>query len=247
MDTFFLAHLTDLANRSRNRGCYTFSDFLNPEEQSVLLQNKKTLFPFSLFGGADGTERQMARFGSEETLGYVQDFPIVCLLVSPKNQKFADTLSHRDFLGTVTGTGIERGQVGDIVIRENNAYIFVNEKVAPYLCEELQTVKHTAVRCTLCSRMPEGALYQTETVRRNSASERLDCIIAAVWHASRNEAGNWIAAKKVFVNGAQCENNSAAVKPDDVISVRGKGKFKYTGVEGNTKKGRISFSAEVYK
>ena len=247
MDSFFIAHLQDLADRSRNRNCYTFSDFLNPEEQSILLQNKKKLSPFSLFGGTEGTERQMARFGSEETLGYQQEFPIVCLLVSPKNRKFADSLSHRDFLGTLMGTGIERSQIGDIVIRENEAYVFVNEKIVPYLCEELQTVKHTTVCCSVCEKLPGGTLFQTETVRRIAASERLDCIIGAIWHASRSEAGNWITAKKVFVNGAQCENNSAVIKPYDVISVRGKGKFRYVGVEGNTKKGRISFAAEIYK
>lgn len=247
MDTFFLEHLTDLAQRSRNRDCYTFSDFLNPEEQSILLNSKKTLFPFSLFGGVEGAERQMARFGSEDTLGYTQDFPIVCLRVAPKNQKFADTLSHRDFLGTLMGTGIDRRQIGDIILRENEAYIFVGDKVAPYLCDELQTVKHTSISCAICDTPPACALFQTETVRLIAASERLDCIIGAVWHASRSEAGAWIAAKKVFINGAQCENNAKMIKTDDVISVRGKGKFRFTGITGNTKKGRITFTVELYK
>ena len=247
MDPFFLAHLEDLAERSRKQDCFTFSGFLNPEEQSLLHQNKNTLSPFSLFGGTQGAERQVARFGSEDVLGYTVDFPIVCLRVSPKNRKFADALTHRDFLGTLMGTGIDRGQVGDIVLRENEAYIFVLDTIAAYLCQEVETVKHTSVSCAVCETVPEGALFQTVPVRGNAASERLDCIIGAVWHLSRQEANALIAAKKVFINGALCENNARSLKEDDVVSVRGHGKLAFRGVTGNTKKGRITFSAEIYK
>ena len=61
----------------------------------------------------------MVRFGSPDSLGYDEAFPIVLLHISPVQKKFSDTLTHRDFLGSVIGLGIERTKLGDIIVRDN--------------------------------------------------------------------------------------------------------------------------------
>ena len=83
MEPFLLEHLKDLSRRSERQGCFVFSDFLTPEEQSALHRIKKEIGPFSLFGGVPGAERQMARFGDPAELGYEEDFPIACVRISP--------------------------------------------------------------------------------------------------------------------------------------------------------------------
>ena len=54
-----------------------------------------------------------------------------------------------------------------------------------------------------------------------------------------------IEAGKVFVNGKLISSNGYNVKEDDVISVRGYGKFIYRKVISQTKKGRLL--VEIHK
>ena len=220
---------------------------MTPEELGVLQRMKGSLGSFTLFGGAEGTERCMARFGCEETLGYTEPFPIVCLRIRPKGEKFADALTHRDFLGALMHTGIDRGRIGDIIVRGTTAYVFVHETVAEFLTENVTKVRHTAVDTETADVLPEGELFRRVPFEGIAASARLDCIAGAVFRLSRGASSALLAEQKIFVNGSVCENASYTVKPGDVISVRGKGKFRFTGISSATKKGRAVFTAELYQ
>ena len=120
-EALLIKRFKELENRSYNRGVYEYSDFLNMYEQDLLFKNINT--SFSLFGGYENAERQIAVFGNEEEFGYSPSYPIVCILVSPLMQKFADDLTHRDFLGSVLGLGIKRETIGDIIIKNNTGSI----------------------------------------------------------------------------------------------------------------------------
>ena len=242
-----MEHLADLADRSRAKSIYTYSGFLSPEEQSRLLEHRRELSPFMLYGGADGTERNMARFGSENDLGYTEPFPIVCLISVPLNPRFADALTHRDVLGAVMNLGIERENVGDIVIRENACYLFCTRKLAPYLTENLTKIRHTDVRTEICQTLPEGELYQTEPMRLTVSSLRLDCVAGAAVKLSRSKISDLIREKKVFIGGAVCEKPDAILGEGNVFSVRGFGKFRLATLDGTSKKGKNVITVERYK
>ena len=238
----------ELARRSE-RGCYfTFTDFLGLAEQSVLAECEGALrgYKYDTFGGVSGAERIMVRFGDREEIGYEQPFPIVCIKAQPRSEKFADRLTHRDFLGALLNLGIERDRIGDIAIKDNVGYIFVSEEIAPFIISSLLRVKHTDVRLDTVSEIPEGELYRTELRRIQVASERLDAIIARTYSLSREDAQALFAKKLVFVGGRLCESVSKTPRLDDKISVRGHGRFIYRGVTGLTKKGRLNVSVEVY-
>lgn len=241
-----MEHLTDLSDRSEQKGIYTFSDFLSADEQSKLLERKKQFTAFCLFGGADGTERNMVRFGSEDAVGYTQDFPIVCLKAEPLNVKFAQTLTHRDYLGSIMALGLERSALGDIVVREHEAYIFCEEKLADYIMENLTRVKGTDIRINFCSDLPEGSLYQTQPLRFTVSSLRFDCLASAALRLSRGHTQDLFREKKVFLNGAVCEKPDTLLTPGDVFSVRGYGKFRFREISGQSKKGKIVAQIEKY-
>lgn len=54
-----------------------------------------------------------------------QDFPIDAVKIS-YNKKFSTEMSHRDYLGSILGLGIDRSKVGDILVL--TAVPFVNVK-----------------------------------------------------------------------------------------------------------------------
>ena len=126
---------TELANKSYNAGIYLFTDFLGLAEQAVFNEAKAAFrhIPYTAFGGAAGAERIMIRFGDTESFGYTEDFPIVCIKAEPVSQKFADKLTHRDFLGAILNLGIQRSTLGDIPIIDNVGYIFAKEDIAPFI------------------------------------------------------------------------------------------------------------------
>ncbi len=236
MDSMFIKHIFDLSRRSVDG--YTFTPFLGLDEQSEIQKNVKELEKFVSFGGCEGCERTVFRFGNKEDLGYEVDFPIVCINAKPVLKKFADELSHRDFLGALMNLGIERSNIGDIVVKNNEAYIFVLKKMAAYVRENLTKVKHTVIKCEITDKLPDGKLFETESEKIIVASRRIDCIIAEMFNLSRTKCNELFSAQKVFVNGRLNENNSYTAKDGDIISVRGFGRFILSGETGTTKKGR---------
>ena len=238
----------ELANKSYNSGIYIFTDFLGLAEQAVFNEAKSTFYgvKYTEFGGAVGAERKIVRFGDEECLGYTENFPIVCIKAEPVSQKFADKLTHRDFLGAILNLGIERSKLGDIPIIDNVGYIFAKEEIAPFIMAELRKVKHTDMKLSIIDTLPEGELYKTERRKIQAASERIDAVVARVFNLSREESKSLFLKRLVFADGKLCENTSYIPKENEVISVRGHGRFIYLGYETTTRKGKLNIEVEVY-
>lgn len=102
--------IRELADKSYNQNQYTFTGFLGLAEQDALWQVEREVkfAGITLYGGREEAERKLLRFGSEAELGYEQPFPICCIRIRPLSAKFADKLSHRDYLGALMNLGIER-------------------------------------------------------------------------------------------------------------------------------------------
>ena len=234
--------------RKSEKGYFTFTDFLGLGEQTVFarLLSDNPGIRYAAFGGAEGTERKIFRFGDEEELGYSEPFPIATVRCRPKSQKYAERLTHRDFLGAILNLGIERSLIGDIVIRENESFIFVKEEMADYVARSLERIRHTDVIAEISDTLPEGELFKTERVRIQASGERIDAVVAKVYHLSRDDSQSLIAKGLVFVNGALCEKDSRAPKEGDVISVRGHGRFIYRGYETLSKKGKMNIEVDLY-
>ena len=237
----------ELARRSE-QGYFTFTDFLGLAEQSALNEIKGEIrgIAYSAFGGAEGTERVMIRFGSPEELGYEEQFPIVPLMIKPKSEKFADRLTHRDFLGALMSLGIERTVLGDIVIRDNVGYLFAKEDIAAYIIDSLTEIKHTAVTVSIAEKLPEGELFKTEMRRIQLSGERLDAVLAKTFSLSREDAQRLFGRGLVFVNGRETSSVSYAPKVGDRITARGYGRLIYHGVDSTSKKGKLNVSVEIY-
>ena len=238
---------SELARRSDAQATFTFTDFLGLAEQSVLKTMGRELrgVKIELFGGTDGCERLVARFGSEEELGYVEDYPIACIKALPKNKKYAEALTHRDYLGAILNLGIERETLGDIAITEDATYIFALSGIADFIISNLARVRHTDLILSL-SEPPSEALFRTEERKVQVSSERLDAVIARVYSLSREDAQGLFVKRLVFADGREIQSSSYSPKEGEIISVRGHGRFVYIGQVGTTRKGRLNVAVMVY-
>ena len=142
--------------------------------------------------------------------------------------------------------GIERSVLGDIIIKDNTAYVFVKEDMVEYIKSELVRVKHTDVSVNLADSLPDGELYKTEEKTVQISSERLDAVIARVYNLSREDAQRLFAKSLVYASGKEITSTSYSPKENEKISVRGYGRFIYRGFTSNTKKGRLNVLVEIY-
>ena len=249
--------LSELSNLAYSHDIVTYSDFLNLNELNILhsMPKDRLYTKFVTFGGYGLAERQMAAFlpdalslrgemswCSEEEWG---DYPFDILRISPLHAKYAEQLTHRDYLGTILGLGIERAKIGDILVDGTDAVVFVHRTLQSFLMEELTRVRHTQVLVKEISREDFQYEPKYEEIRGTVASVRLDSLLSLAFSASRTKLSGLIEGAKVFVNGKLITTNSYQLKENDVISVRGYGKFRYNGTGAKTKKNRIYVS--VYK
>ena len=155
-------------------------------------------------------------------------------------------MTHRDFLGSLVGLGIKRETLGDIIINNNKGYLFCLESIAPFIIDNLTKVKHTSVSCSICEELPKNILPEPTEKTVIVSSLRLDGIISGVYNISRSKSSALIDSERVFINGKLSKSNSFPLKEDDIVSVRGHGRFRFKEISGDTRKGRIRIVCEVY-
>ena len=233
-------HLLDLCRRSERNHEWAYSGFLSPAEQEDFLRFPDSAgFSFTFEGGYPEAERRILVAGDENSLGYPAEPPVRILHVAPASLKFAEEMTHRDYLGAILGLGIERTLIGDILIREKQAWFFCLDSAADYLVSSLKQVRRTTVTAERCAADPPELQPRFEPVRLNVASERLDALLSALTGLSRGQAAGLFSSEKVFVNGRIVTDKSFRLKEGDVLSVRGFGKAAYDGIDRETRKNRL--------
>ena len=247
----------ELSRTAYQRDIITYSDFLNLNEQNILhtLPKDRLFTRFVSFGGYGMAERQMAafipdalylRWGKKDVDPEVVPYPFCALKISPLNKKFAENLSHRDYLGAVLNLGIERAKTGDILIDGESALLFAHKDLTELICRELTRVRHTSVRAEV---IPVSEIHYTpvfEEIKGTVASVRLDSLLALAFSSSRTRLTGLIEGAKVYVNGRLITSNGYQPAEGDVVSVRGMGKFRFDSIGARTRKNRIMVVIHKY-
>lgn len=235
--------LNELAKRASYTGAPQYSRFLGP---SAFGAAKTAAYENGvqgiLFGGYPDAERCMVgyAFSQEEMF-----FPLVCVRAR-WNVRYA-SCGHRDLLGALMGLGVVREAYGDILVDEDQAYIFVTEEIASYVLANLESAGRAKLKLDIVEisdlKLPEP---KGRAIRITTASDRLDCVIAEAYDLSRADV------KKRIQSGDVKRNHIEEMRPDipvaegDILSVRGSGRVKVLSVDGQTRKGRLAMQVFVY-
>ena len=202
--------LIDTANKAYRQNIYTYTNFLSMSELDTYYRTLPELsfIHSEAFGGSASCERQIVRFGSPDDFGFDEPYPIDCIKISPLLRKFADDLTHRDFLGAILNLGIERSLIGDILIRDNVGYLFCLSHISTFIMENLIKIKHTNVKCEPAAPDTDDFAPVLEDLELICASARIDAVTASITKLSRSKAVELFRTQKIFVNGKCMENNS---------------------------------------
>lgn len=240
------ARIADLIGRAKRTGFYTYTDFLEePALTDALRAAKAADVSAVTYGGASYSTRRMVRFGEDGSYGDAE-FPLRVLAILPKGEKFAEEMTHRDYLGALLALGIERTSVGDLLIDGKCAWVAVEAPLADFVLRSLDRVGRTAVICRMCEAFPEALAPKTEEIRLTIPSLRLDAVLSRLWHLSREDSQLLFARGLVTCFGRTVEKCTYTPKEGDVIAVKGYGKVTIRSFPGETKRGRIVVIADKF-
>jgi RNA-binding protein YlmH len=235
-EKILLARVQDAIRHTEQKSSDKYLGFLDQHMRRSVqsLLNGLRFENYCFFGGYEEAERVFVGFFPDYEKPYTKNFPISSAKIS---WKFGE-LNHRDFLGSILSLGIERDKIGDIIFSEQHCFVFAESAMCNLILQTLTKVGGTGVSCEISDGSNVFKNQEYKEIRSTIASNRLDCVVAAICNKSRNESENMIFSGKVSVDFRQTENNSQKINMRSTISIRQHGRFEIMGIDSLNKKGK---------
>lgn len=243
-DKLLAAKVLDAAEMSEEKYMDKFTFFLDDHQQmlcrrvlgSVCFDN------YRFFGGYDTAQRKALGTFAPYSEPESTEFPIKAFTFSYRK---ADHLTHRDFLGSLMSLGIERDTVGDIIVSEGRAVVFVCDSVASSV-GAVDKVGRVGVKVGEGFELADIPVQEYRDLSGTVASLRLDSVLSLALRISREKAANLIRTTGADVNYITVYSPNTRLSGGDVFSVRGYGKFRLDDEGTATKKDRIFITVKMY-
>ena len=220
--------------------------FLNPHQRSLVIKN---IYPtrdmlVSFEGGYPDAERTLYVCRPEYAEFDISDL-ISVIKISGRD---LGGLTHRDYLGSLMGLGITRENIGDILVSDTGAFVFVKAEIADYIINNLDKIGRRGIKTEICA-CCDAAIPKPKykEIKGTVSSTRLDSILSLAAGISRGRAVELIGQGVVSVNWEIQESVSARLGEGDLISVRGIGRMRVLELGGITRKGRYVITVAKYE
>ncbi|MBR3163301.1 MAG: hypothetical protein IKF17_04300 [Clostridia bacterium] len=252
-DKVLLSFIIDKIKFVETRNSIESTNFLNLYQVS-LVENflKKIKYSnYSFWGGYEMAERKVLILYPERCNQimlnkYFLKIMSVIRIKLPETEK--GKYNHRNYLGGIIKTGLDREKIGDILVKDDGADIIALEEIKEYLIQELPLLKRFANSQISLQSIEELDIVipKIEEIKIIIPSLRLDNFVSDLAKTSRNKAVDFIKNERVFVNGKLETKVSKQIKIGDIITIRGKGRFVVKEFSGNTRSGRTIAVIEKY-
>jgi RNA-binding protein YlmH len=241
---YFTAKIEDLIRRVANGEQTVFSGFLTGEEAGeAAAVCKRNHAPYFLYGGYEESERKILAVSEYDADLLKQCFPITLLQLVGGD---LSQLTNRDVLGALMATGIRRDVLGDIVVRDGQALVFVAEHIKEFLMQNITSVGRQTVKLAEAPAVYTIPAPHFEHIRTTVASLRVDAVVGGLGRVSREQANRLIEGKLVSINHSIIEKRTKDVCAGDCIVIRGMGKWIVDECDALTKKGRAVLVCRKY-
>ncbi|MDO5548581.1 MAG: YlmH/Sll1252 family protein [Eubacteriales bacterium] len=244
-----LTRVLEKADTCREKCYVTSTRFLDMREAALAeeLLHQSGEHRWRFVGGHTDAERRVIVFLPdylEELEADSEDMPITAIRCT-KNK--ADTLTHRDYLGSLMGLQIKRECIGDILIGDHGADIVVLKEIAPFLLLNYTKAgrKNLSTEEIPLSRLIVPVPKVTH-IRDTVASLRLDAVCASLFRIPRTRAVEAIKGGRVFLNQRPCMQPDREIREGDKITLRGLGRGEVDEILGESRKKRIVISLKKF-
>lgn len=155
---------------------------------------------------------------------------------------------HRDYLSGIMKLGIEREKIGDIIVSDSFADIIVFKENVEYFLNNLKLLTRFR-KCEISEIKLKDIYIKEEKFEEISiivTSMRLDNFVSDLANTSRTKANELINFGRVLINYEEAYKSSKQISINDIITIRGKGKFIVAAIERKTKSDKFVVKIKKY-
>ena len=253
-DKLLISKMLDKIELSKSKNKIENTDFLDMYQKHLLekILKQEKVENYIISGGVEDTERNTIIFYPEKLKvvaenNYKKILPIVCIRINLPKEMYGK-YSHRDYLGGLMKLGIKREKVGDILVFNDGADILILDEISKFLFNNISSLTRfskSKIEKINIENIRKKEIKK-EALKIIVSSMRLDCVISELLKTSRGKAEEILRAQRVFVNFENVDKITKQIKENDLITVRGKGRFEIAEIEGETRNGRVKLSINKY-
>ncbi len=245
-----IAKVLDKKKICNSKNKITYTDFLNEKEQRVIEKNVKLENAF-FYGVNENADRKILVFYPEKLTEELVRKSLKSVLsgirIILKNDQIGN-YEHKNYLSALIKIGIDRGKIGDILVDDYGADIIAFDMNKEFIIQSLSEL--TRFRKANIDIIPIDDIKQKIDRFEEStiivSSMRIDNIVAELAGCSRTNADEYINSEKVFVNYETALKGSKTIFEGDIVTIRGKGKFRIDGLVRNTRNNRFVIKVNKY-
>jgi len=220
------------------------TSFLDPRGQYILevIVGSFEDMKVSYFGG-QSAERKRAIIAPSYFEPTEDDFEEVLIQINYP-EKFV-SIQHQHVLGTLMSLGIEREQVGDILVDDTIQFV-LTKQLESYIMMELTKIKGATVKL---DSIPFKDMIQSKenwNIHHSTVSAlRLDVVLKEMIRKSRSIAKQLIEKKRVKVNHTLIDSPDFQLQNNDLLSIQGFGRARIVDIGGKTKKEKVHITYQT--
>ncbi|TRL64379.1 RNA-binding protein [Staphylococcus hominis] len=236
--------LLDKCEQVNQQYAPVLTSFLDPREQYILevIVGSFEDMKVSYFGG-QSAERKRAIIAPSYFEPTEGDFEEVLIQINYP-EKFV-SIQHQHVLGTLMSLGIEREQVGDILVGDTIQFV-LTKQLESYIMMELTKIKGATVKL---DSIPFKDMIQSKenwNIHHSTVSAlRLDVVLKEMIRKSRSIAKQLIEKKRVKVNHTLIDSPDFQLQNNDLLSIQGFGRVRIIDIGGKTKKEKVHITYQT--
>ena len=217
------------------------NSFCPPNIWSFFQENcQNSDFKIVTNGLFEEAERRVIAFNNK----YNIDYPIEALQI--RNKSNFSNLRHKDYLGAILSLGIDRNKIGDVVVKDDRAYVPVMEDISIYILNNLASIGKSPVEISILYNLEDLPSIDFEEISINVQSLRLDSVVAKLANISRSKAIELLDSSKVLVNYVKSKDKSQELLKGTRLTIRGNGKYIVGDIIGETRSGKQRIIVKKY-
>ena len=180
---------------------------------------------------------------AEKMIIYTNSYPSISLL----EIETTGILNHKDILGVLFNHNINISKYGDIVISDKY-YLPVLDSIKPYIISNITSIGNNNVRF-IETNIDIIKDYHYNFVEMNLlvSSLRIDNVVSTITNCSRSNVDELFKNHFVFVNYLEQKKKTSLIKDNDIIGIRGHGKYRFNKILKMTNKDKYIISILKYK
>lgn len=252
-DKLLIAKLQDKIKHCKNRNKIVNTEFLNLHQKQIIQNklNELKIKNYIFHGGFEEAENKVLiiypeKLNEEIVLNSINEI-INAIKVTLPNELIGK-YEHRDYLSSLMRIGLGRERIGDIIVYENEAYIIVLKENAEYIknsLTEFTRFKKSKIELISINEI-KAKKPDLKPIEIHVSSNRLDSIVAEIAKTSRSKAEELIKSERVSINCKYEYKSSKQVNVEDVIIVRGSGKYILKEIHQNLKSKKLIIKLMKY-